>query len=140
MSCAMAPTSTRSGRRWLHPEACASRQLKRHLSEGATTPKAAESLRRRLIWFESFLFGRVANLSLHVRGKRATSNSASTALDGEVRRALEFFRDRVVNGPPIEISSATGEVLFVFSDGAFEESWNGWWSALLWIWSADGIL
>ena len=28
----------------------------------------------------------------------------------------------MVNGPPIEISAATGEVLFVFSDGAFEES------------------
>ena len=96
--------------------------LDRHLNEGAMTPKEAESLRGRLIWFESFLFGRVANLSLHVIGKRAVSNSTNTTIDGELRRALEFFRDRVVNGPPIEISAATGEVLFVFSDGAFEES------------------
>ena len=98
--------------------------LDKHLTmnEGSMTPKEAESLRGRLIWFESFLFGRVANLSLHVVGKRAISNSANTTIDGELRRALEFFRDRVVNGPPIEISAATGEVLFVFSDGAFEES------------------
>ena len=75
-----------------------------------------------IIWFESFLFGRIANLSLHVIGKRAVGPSTNTTIDGELRRALEFFRDRVVNGPPIEISAATGEVLFVFSDGADEES------------------
>ena len=96
--------------------------LDKHLNEGSMTPKEAESLRGRLIWFESFLFGRVANLSLHVVGQRAVRSSANTTIDGELRRALEFFRDRVVNGPPIEISAATGEVLFVFSDGAFEES------------------
>ena len=28
----------------------------------------------------------------------------------------------MVNGPPIEINAATGEVLFVFCDAAFEES------------------
>ena len=95
--------------------------LDRHLNEGAMTHKEAESLRGRLIWFESFLFGRVANLSLHVIGKRATGSDNNTSLTGELRRALEFFRDRVVNGPPIEISAATGEVLLVFTDGAFEE-------------------
>ena len=95
--------------------------LDRHLNEGAMTHKEAESLRGRLMWFESFLFGRVANPSLHVIGKRATSSDNSTSFTGELRRALEFFRDRVVNGPPIEISAATGEVLLVFTDGAFEE-------------------
>ena len=96
--------------------------LDRHLNEGAMTHKEAESLRGRLIWFESFLFGRVANLSLHVIGKRAIGSDNNTSLTGELRRALEFFRDRVVNGPPIEISAATGEVLLVFTDGAFEET------------------
>ena len=43
--------------------------LDRHLNEGAMTPKEAESFRGRLKWFESFLFGRVANLLLHVIGK-----------------------------------------------------------------------
>ena len=39
-----------------------------------------------------------------------------------LKRALEFFRSRVLRGPPIEISRAIGETSFVFTDGAFEPS------------------
>ena len=97
--------------------------LDRHLNEGTMTSNEA--------WFESFLFGRLANLALHIIGKRATSNSACNNLG-----TLEFFKDRVVNGPPIEICAAAGEVLFVFSDGPSKDlqtscSCDGRWSAFL---------
>ena len=39
--------------------------LNRHLEGDRLSQKDAESLRGRLIWFESFLFGGIANLSLH---------------------------------------------------------------------------
>ena len=96
--------------------------LGRYLDSNALGPKDAESLRGRLIWFESFLFGRIANLSLHEIGKRATCIGNQTALTPALRRALEFFRTRVLNGPPIEVSRAIGETSYVFTDGAFEPS------------------
>ncbi len=82
------------------------------------TQKEAETLRGRLIWFEGFMFGRIANLSLHAIGKRATSV-------GELKRALTFFKSRILHGPPIEIRAALGQVIDIFTDGAFEpESTN----------------
>lgn len=96
--------------------------LSKHLDSNSLTQKEAESLRGRLIWFESFLFGRIANLSLHEIGKRATCLGTSHLLTPPLKRALEFFRSRVLQGPPIEISRAIGETSFVFTDGAFEPS------------------
>ena len=66
--------------------------LGKYLESNTLTPKDAESLRGRLIWFESFLFGRIANLSLHEIGKRATCFGNQTTLTPALRRALEFSR------------------------------------------------
>ena len=63
----------------------------RHLSEDSLTSKEAESLRGRLIWFDSFLFGRIANLSLHEIGKRATDIGHKRKSTSGLRRALDFF-------------------------------------------------
>ena len=94
--------------------------LNRHLESDALSQKDAESLRGRLIWFESFLFGRVANLSLHEIGKRAIALGHGLKLNDRLRRALIFFRDRIVNGRPIEITKAVGKTVYIFTDGAFE--------------------
>ena len=94
--------------------------ISRHLSEDRMTPKEAETLHGRLIWFEGFMFGRIANLSLHVIGKRATMTGGETRLNGELKRALTFFTTRTLNGPPIEIRAALGQVIHIFTDGAFE--------------------
>ena len=94
--------------------------ISRHLSEDRMTPKEAETLHGRLIWFEGFMFGRIANLSLHVIGKRATMTGGETRLNGELKRALTFFTTRILNGPPIEIRAALGKVIYIFTDGAFE--------------------
>ena len=83
--------------------------LSNHLKTNSMTSKEAESLRGRLIWFDSFLFGRVANLSLHEIGKHATNVGHQCALGPDLKRALVFFRDRIVNGLPIEINRSVGE-------------------------------
>ena len=81
---------------------------------------SAESLRGRLIWFEGFLFGRIVSLSLHEIGKRATALGHGHQLNDSLRMALVFFRDRIVNGRPIEITKAVGRTVSIFTDGAFE--------------------
>ena len=94
--------------------------LTKHLTTNRMSQKEAETLRGRLIWFESFMFGRIANLHLHTIGKRATAVDGALKLDDALVRALDFFKHRVVNGPPIEIRAASGDVIHVFTDGAFE--------------------
>ena len=94
--------------------------ITKHLTEDRMTQKEAETLRGRLIWFEGFMFGRIANLSLHAIGKRATSVGGETKLSGELKRALSFFKSRIIHGPPIEIRAALGQVIHIFTDGAFE--------------------
>ena len=53
--------------------------ITKHLTEDRMTQKEAETLRGRLIWCEGFMFGRIANLSLHTIGKRATTWGARRA-------------------------------------------------------------
>ena len=87
-------------------------RLEEILTKGSLTPKEAESLRGRVQWYESYLFGRIANLAVHRIGKRALSNLASrdTKLDEELKSALSFLKERVSHGLP----------LLIFTDGAFE--------------------
>ena len=94
--------------------------ITKHLETDRMTQKEAEVLRGRLIWFESFMFGRIANLSLHAIGQRALLNDGSLKLDDSLKRALKFFQVRILHGPPIEIRAAVGEVVHICTDGAFE--------------------
>ena len=92
------------------------------LHNGSLTPKEAESLKGRIQWYESYLFGRIANLAIHRIGKRALSHSAlrNTKLDSELEAALVFLKNRVSNGSPLELTARTELPLLVFTDGAFE--------------------
>ncbi len=58
--------------------------------------------------------------SLRATGKRATMVCGSTRLDGELVRALTFLKSRISHGPPIQMRAALGEVIHIFTDGAFE--------------------
>ena len=46
------------------------------------------------------MFGGIANLSLHVTGKSSTMTGGCPRLDGELVRALTFFKSRISRGPP----------------------------------------
>ena len=48
-------------------------QIEMHLEQNCLKPKDAERLRGRLQWYDTFLFGRIANYSMSVIGKRAIS-------------------------------------------------------------------
>lgn len=52
---------------------------------------------------------------------KESNGGGNTTVSAELRRALCFFKNRVVNGPSIEICAAVGEVIHVFTDEAFEE-------------------
>ena len=90
------------------------------LSDNSLTPKEAESLRGRMHWYESYLFGRTANLAVHQLGKRISGPPWIKQLDEELKSALVLLRDRVLNGPPVTLTAATETPLVIFTDGACE--------------------
>ena len=101
-------------------------RLSEILDHGSLTAKEAESLKGRIQWYESYLFGRIANLAIHRIGKRALSPNVSrnAKLDSELKASLVFLKDRVSRGLPLELTAQTELPLLVFTDGAFEVDLN----------------
>ena len=96
------------------------------LDHGSLTAKEAESLKGRIQWYESYLFGRIANLAIHRIGKRALSPNVSrnAKLDSELKASLVVLKDRVSRGLPLELTAQTELPLLVFTDGAIEADSN----------------
>ena len=90
------------------------------LERNELSPKDAESLRGRLHWYESYLFGRTANLAIHQLGKRISAPSWTTSLGSELESVLRLLRDRVVSGPPLILRADMDTPLLIFTDGACE--------------------
>ncbi|CAL1160066.1 unnamed protein product, partial [Cladocopium goreaui] len=93
------------------------------LRSNELSPKEAESFKGRAQWFESFLFGRTANLAIHRLGKRALMKGGRQGhkLDAELRTSLEFLRHRVEHGAPLQLTATTEQAILIFTDGAFDE-------------------
>ncbi len=65
-------------------------QIKSFLSSGKISSKEAERLRGRLLFFESFTFGRLAGDAAKAIGRFACGNRPPMPFDNDIRRALEF--------------------------------------------------
>eukprot|EP00435_Cladocopium_sp_Y103_P061907 s913_g23.t1 len=93
-------------------------QLDDVLNEGSLGAKEAERLRGRMIFFEGFTFGRVANSSVKALSRFCRGPSKKRKLDDELRRALLFLRERVKEGKPLKIERSLHNTWLVFTDGA----------------------
>ena len=78
----------------------------------------ATSLRSRLLFAESQIFGRMAKQSLKVIGGVGLGLSDMSPLSPEVVQSLEWMRDRVLKGPPREINIMGRDTCRIFLDGA----------------------
>ena len=90
------------------------------LDEGQIDSKTAERLRGRMIFFESYACGRVANLSVKMLGRYCLETSRKHKLNDEVSNALLFLKNRALQGMPLQISSRLLNTWIIFTDGAFE--------------------
>ena len=93
-------------------------QLQKVLSEGALSPKDAEKLRGRMIFFEGYTFGRVANSSTKTLGRFCGGSNKPKPLDAEMTRALKFLQQRISDGRPLTIERNLHSTWLVFTDGA----------------------
>lgn len=94
------------------------------LSQGRISRASAESLRGRLIWAESYIFGRRANGAMRTIGKYVVG-SDGPKLSDEMVMALLFIRDRLLEMRPVEIHSSLPEPCFLFTDGSLEDGVAG---------------
>lgn len=90
------------------------------LGEGVLDAKGAERLRGRMIFFEGFAFGRIANAAVRSLGKLCTNVASKNELDESMKRALQILRDRVLLAKPLCIDGKLCDTWFVYSDGAFD--------------------
>ncbi|CAL1169250.1 unnamed protein product [Cladocopium goreaui] len=100
-------------------------QIESHLDQNCLKPKDAERLRGRLQWYDTFLFGRIANYSMSVISKRATSCSLVGSLDPQLQRALQFLKEHVSISKPVELTKSAGKTYYIFTDGAVEPTADG---------------
>ena len=96
-------------------------QLDAFLRDNAMSAKDAERLRGRMIFFEGYTFGRVANAAVKALGRLCTGPRAARTLDTSSRSALQFLKQRVLDGPPLTIERALHSTWFIFTDGACDQ-------------------
>ena len=100
------------------------------LKEDALEPAVAESLRSRLLFADSQIYGRFSKMALHKIGAIGNGRSPESPLSSDVRTAIEWFLQHVLSGPPRRISCEGRETYYLFLDGACSEvdanvAWSG---------------
>ena len=66
-------------------------QLQLHLDSGKMSSKEAERLRGRMLFYESFTFGRLFGEAIKAIGRVACGNRPSVVFRGDVKQSLEFL-------------------------------------------------
>ena len=80
--------------------------------------KEAERLRGRMVFFEGFAFGRVANAAVKNLGRFCTEKEGKKKLDDSMRCSLLALTDRVLGGAPLRVGMTLTDTWLVFTDGA----------------------
>ena len=88
------------------------------LSAGNMDHKDAERLRGRMVFFESFAYGRIANAAVKNLGRFCTEKDGKRDLDNSIRYSLLVLRDRVLSAPPLKIGVTLTNNWLIFTDGA----------------------
>ena len=93
-------------------------QLDAFLKANSMTSKEAERMRGRMIFYEGYTFGRVANSAVKAIGRFCHGQAPASQFDAAMRRSLEFLQQRVLTGKPLKIQRSLHQTWLVFTDGA----------------------
>ena len=80
----------------------------------------AESLRGRLHWYTSFLFGRRSSQALNVVSDWVNRGVSSGRLSEDLKDALKYLKDVALDAPPLKISRTLHKTFLIFTDGSLE--------------------
>ena len=88
------------------------------LNEGWLESKEAERLRGRMVFYEGYTFGRIANAAIKNLSRFCLEKGGRSRLDDSIRSSLALLKDRVLNAPPTKIGRALTTTWIIFTDGA----------------------
>ena len=84
------------------------------------SPKELERLHGRLVWFNSFVFGRTLKAAVSVVSKYARASTSKVGVAGPLKDALVILQEELAKDEPVKINSATTNTWTIYTDGAFE--------------------
>ena len=96
------------------------RSLLEILENGEITTKEAERLRGRMLFFESFVFGRIANLSLKQFGDLCRAGRTTCKLAPSELTVVRNLYARVESAVPVPMGILNLSTWIIFTDGACE--------------------
>ena len=92
------------------------------LLKNQATPKEIERLHGRLVWFNSFVFGRLMNHAVAALSKACRVNDRHIHIGPDLKEALSHLKHTLEESKPMEISKSLCTTWIVFTDGAYEPS------------------
>ena len=90
------------------------------LDAGLLSPRVFERLRGRMVFFESFSFGRVTSHALRFLAKACRDAVSSFSLNDEHRRCLQALLSRIASAEPLRVLKGISLTWTLFTDGACE--------------------
>ena len=97
-------------------------QIGAMLSDGnaLVNPKEFELLHGRLVWFNSFVFGRTLKAAVSVVSKYSRANTSKVTVEGALKDALVVPQEELAKDEPVVVNGSTTETWTIYTDGAFE--------------------
>ena len=90
------------------------------LTEGNVSPKALERLHGRLVWFNSFIFGRKLNSAVRSISRFARLKTSKVSVEAELGAALGTVQHHLQSFKPARVTANLTRAWIVFTDGAYE--------------------
>ena len=90
------------------------------IQKGDLTQKEAERIRGRMLFFECFVFGRIANLDLKLFGDLCRAGRATSRVSTDEIQVVQRLCQRVQTGTAIPMGIQNLETWLIFTDGACE--------------------
>ena len=105
-------------------------KLEEILQADRLEPSVAESLRSRLLFADSQLFGRHTKMALQRIGSVGLGRKAEEPIGLDLKRSILWLMDHLLNGVPRTVTCDEKETFFIFLDGACTEvaadnEWSG---------------
>ena len=94
--------------------------LREVLEQEKIEVKALEKLHGRLVWFNSYVFGRELNAAVRVISRHARMKVKSIAKTEQLTKAVSFLMEELTRAKPVQLSTSHCNTFFVFTDGAYE--------------------
>ena len=87
---------------------------------GLVGMKELERLHGRLVWFNSFVFGRTLKAAVAIVSKHSRANSTKVRVEDSLKDALTVLQHELAKDEPLIVTEATTRTWTVYTDGAYE--------------------